>query len=338
MDREAGSRTLAWDLGFALLVGVAVGASPHTSAHRLATKLVGGLLAGAATLGYRRFALRAAPPPVAVFGRTPPALALLLVAAALAFAPTAVELYRLYTDSIWWNGHGFFVPLVAGALAFAILRREVGGPEATSAWGFAPLLLGLAFVVVDAAAHTLILGALGLPLFCIGLSMLTLGARRTRALALPLALLFFLVPLPPSLAPALALPKATAAGAGAILDAVGTQVERQGPVLWLPYGAYGVSNNCSGFSAFYAGLAFALLLGGCSRSWPRSALLLLAVWPLTWLANVARTTVVVALCGRFGVEFLLTPFHGLSGIATFWLVMGGLWLLADTRAVRKAFA
>ena len=55
------------------------------------------------------------------------------------------------------------------------------------------------------------------------------------------------------------------------------------------------------------------------------------------LANILRTSVV--LFGEYqGVAVLTSPLHGLSGIAAFWMVMGGVLALADWTALREAFA
>jgi exosortase len=332
------SRATRRNLALALVVGLAVGASPHTSAHRILPSAVGGALAAAAAFVWRQRSGRGERPPVLRLGRRSWLLAALLLVSGLAFAPTLTHLLRIYTHSIWWNGHGLFVPLVMASLAAAILRREGPGEESASPWGLALLALALGLAVVDAGPQSVVLGVLGLVLFPVALSLLVLGPRRTRALALPLALGSFLLPLPTSVASFVALPEATAVGVGAVFETLGVPVSRSHAVLWLPSQTFGVSDNCSGFSALYAGLGFALLLAGCGRSPARAVLLLLALWPLTWLANVARTSVVLAVCERFGIGFLDTALHGLSGIAAFWLVMLGLWLLSDRGAVRRAFA
>jgi exosortase len=330
------SRATVGDLGLALLIGAAVGAGPHTSAHRLIPSVLGGVLAAALTLVLRIRARRSRLPRAALLEPPSLLLVLLLFGAALVFAPTVVDLFPIYTDSIWRNGHGLFVPLVMGARAWATLRREPSTGEESSPWGLAPLALGLGLAVVDSAVHTVYLGTLGIIVFLVGLSLLLLGARRTRALALPLALGLLLLPLSTSLAQALHLPEATAAGVELALEAFGTPVERDQRVLWMPQFVYGVSDNCSGFSSFYAGLGAAVVLGYYGGSRLRAALLLLAVWPLAWLTNVARLLVVIEICERHGIALLHTPIHGLSGIVAFWAVPAGLWLLADRRAIREA--
>ncbi len=332
------------NLCVAILVGLVMGLSPHTSGSRLVPSIAGGLLAGAAVFAYRvrasRRAVRAGQSAVPARPvRRPPALVwATLLASAVVFAPIAAQLFDRYTGSIWKNGHGLFVPLIMGSLALAILRRDTTGDADASAWGFVPVALGLALVVVDGAVQTLYLATLGLVVFIPGLCLLLLGARRTRALAFPLLLGVFLLPLPTSLGTPLQLPTATAAGVATLFENLGVPVLRRGAVLDMPGAVYVVSANCSGFSAFYAGIGAALVLGFLGRSRLRAGMLLLAVWPLTWLANVLRSAILVALCEARGIGFADTPFHGLSGIVAFWLVMLGLLLLADRRHLRRALS
>ena len=41
-----------------------------------------------------------------------------LIGFALVFGPTVVWLWHRWTISIWYNGHGMFVPLVVAYLAY----------------------------------------------------------------------------------------------------------------------------------------------------------------------------------------------------------------------------
>jgi exosortase len=334
--RSERARRLRIDLVVAASVGLAFGLSPLTSADRLLPSIVGGCLAAAAVFAVRARGARPAPTG-AVEVRVPPLAWALALALAVAFAPTAAGLYRWYTDSVWQNGHGFFVPILMVLLAVPILRRDASQPG-SSAWGWLPFAGGLVLVVLDSGVVTFHLGVLGLVLVLVGASLLLLGARRTRALALPLALGLFLLPLPTSLTGWLHLPLATAAATETLLEWVGLPVLRFGTVLSMPASVFGVTVRCSGFSAVYAGLGLALVLGACGRSRLRAAWLLVSVWPLVWAANSLRSAVLMYVCEKRGLDMLHTPLHGLSGIAAFLAVMLALYLMSDRRAVREALA
>lgn len=216
---------------------------------------------------------------------------------------------------------------------------KVAPADATSAesspWGWPLALGGVALAVLDSGANTLHLATVGLALFLTGFSLLALGARRTRALAVPLGLCLFLLPLPTSLGEPLGLRAGSAMGTAWVLKSLGVPVFRDGYALTLPNGSFTFSANCSGFSAFYAGLALALLLGACTASRWRRLLLLLAPWPLALAANSVRAAALIGAEPVVGRDLVDTAVHGLSGIGAFWMVMGGLVLFADRRAVRE---
>ena len=331
----------AADVAVALLVGVLFAISPLTSGgRRLLPSLLGGGIAGIGFFLLRRMARRPGPPravsPSAARDRA--GVALLAALAALTAAPAFVELYPWYTESVWRNGHGLFVPLLAFGLARVALREDADAAAEGSAWGFAALVPGLALVVLDAGIHTLHLGVVGLTLVAAGASLLLLGVRKTRRLALPIALLLFLLPLPESLARYTGLVTATAAGTQQLLYAFGMPAVRSAASVILPNESYEISYRCSAFAALYAGTAAALALGWLTGSWVRTAALLLSVWPLAWLANVLRCAALIVFCEWRHVSPEVTQVHGMSGIGAFLLVLAALVPLAGSRAVRRLLA
>jgi exosortase len=327
------------DLAFPTLVGVMLAVSPLTGRTRILPSLaLGAAGTGVLLLARMRRGPRPADAPTGpTLARPSLPVAGVLLLAALLFAPTLYWLYQAFTESVWRNGHGLFVPLFMVLLARSTLRRDPGTTEESSAWGFAWLVPAVSLAVIDAGVDSKYLSVLGLVLALPGLSLLWLGARRTRALALPLALGVFLFPLPTLLEDGVGLRYATAAVAKPILEVM------RAPVTWhqthvrLPESGFSVSDNCSGFAALIASFAFAALLAATSRSRVRGALLLLAVYPAVALMNGFRLVALVWLALRYGLQVLIvTPLHGLSGIVVFAVVLGGLWLCADRVAFRRA--
>jgi exosortase len=330
------------DLAFAALAGAMVALSPLSGRTRLHVSLAFGAIAAGAVLVAR---MRRGPPPAdaptgPTFARPSLPVAGVLGISAILFAPTVAWLFEAFTESVWRNGHGLFVPLFMILLARHVLRRDTQRGEESSAWGFAWLVPALVLVVADEGIGSLYLSAIGLVLALPGLSLLVLGARRTRALAVPLALGVFLVPLPNLLEDMVGLSLATVEIAKPILQWLGA------PVVWhqtfarMPNGGISVSENCSGFAALTASFAFAALLGATARSRVRGALLVLAVYPAVALANGLRAAALIVLSLRLGAETVMvtSPLHGLSGIGVFVLVFGGLWLCADRAAFRRAIS
>ena len=221
-------------------------------------------------------------------------------------------------------------------LARSTLRRDRSEAAEASAWGFALLVPALALVVLDAGLRSRTLSAVGLVLALPGLSLLLFGARRTRLLALPLALGIFLVPLPMGLEDPLRLATAGAALAEPIAGSLGVQAYRQQNVFRLSTGWLGVGGNCSGVSALHAAAALSVLLACTARSRTRRLLLLVLPLPIVLLVNAVRLAGLVVVCDHRGMGVLQMPLHGLSGIAVVWLMVGSAWLLADRPALREA--
>ena len=332
------------NLALSMTVGLAFGLSPLTSSHRVLPSIVGGCVAGCLFLAWRHWrAGRDASigDPQLERASIPRLTWLILALTAVIFVPLAFHLYPYYTHSIWRNGHGLIVPLVIVSLAAGILRSgrtDTDETDEASAWGFLPLLIGLSLVILDLGIQTLHVSVLGLMFFLPGLSLLLLGVPRTKRLVVPFALCAFLLPLPTSLANTLQLPTATAAGVEWMTEWFGIPVVREGRLLELPDTSFGVSANCSGFSALYASVALVLVLGSASRSLPRTGLLLLSVWPITVLANTLRTSALIFICYEKGIGFLDTPLHGISGIIAFGAVIAAVGLLAGPRALKEVMA
>jgi exosortase len=256
------------------------------------------------------------------------------IALLAALAPTLVWLYGQFTESVWRNQHGLFVPFFMVLAGLSVLRRDPHPErEESSAWGFAFLVPAALLLVADAGMGSRFLSAAGLALLPPGLALLLLGARRARALAVPLALGVFLIPTPEHLGDPLGVTWMSAVGSEWLTRALGIPVERLGTMLTVNGHPFEVSQNCGGLATLHAATAFAVMLAalGARR---RIAPLLLAVYPLTVAANAVRCCGLM-VATSYSPRLLDTPLHGLSGLAVFWSVVGALWCLADRRAVRE---
>ncbi len=99
--------------------------------------------------------------------------------------------------------------------------------------------------------------------------------------------------------------------------------------LFLPNGTLSVVEECSGWSALFAGGTIALVLAYLSSSWRRRVLLLAVTVPLAVASNVLRITILALLSERYGYEILKTPVHVLSGYFTFVLTLVLIMLFAE---------
>jgi exosortase len=331
-------------VALAALTGLVVGISPFMP-QEWAVKLAGGLLAAGAVLAWR---LWWSPPeetaePEPPFGvpasAVPASVWVTLGVIGAFFVPTAAFFYDSWTGNIWENGHGIFMPFLMFFLARSALRDDPHPerPEG-SALGLLLAVPALLLAVADFAIRTQYLAAISFVLILPGLSLLLLGVRRTRLLAMPLLLAVFMIPIPNFMGTHLFLKTWTARMVEPMIRAVGIPVLREDTILLLPSETFVVADACSGFSTLYAAVGLSLILARYSRSNLRRVVLLLAAWPLALLCNTLRVFLLVVAANTFGTELLQTFFHGASGVATFWLVLLALFALADRERLRAAFA
>ncbi len=334
--------TTKGDLRWTFFVGALFAISPLTGANRWLPSIVGGVLIGGIFFALRHW-LRGrdgtvAPSSDRLFSvaLSPLAVAALLSLTLIVFLPTLAGLYFEYTDMVWRNGHGLFVPLAIFLLARDRLRRSSVEGEDSSGWGMPLLFLGALLALLDAGLHSVTLGAIGIIVALPGLSLLLFGTTRTREIAGPLALSVFLIPLPADLPDPLALISTTTAIMEQYLHLLKVPVLRHQTAFKLPAGVFGVTANCSGIATFYAAMFFAVVLAMTTPSWPRRIAILVSPWFVTVFFNGIRGTVLVALCSRFGMEVLHSPIHGLTGVATIWSVLLVVFLFADRRKLLGA--
>lgn len=333
------------DIAMALGVAVFVAVSPFTPDDLLPSIALGGL-AGVFMLVYRT-RIRGETSDVYWDGRrkvealrisdVAPAVWIALILFAVIYTPTVMWMYKKWTMSVWQNNHGMFIPVLMVLLGRSVLRRYDGIEDDSSPWGFAFLALGLLLVVLDSAAQTKYLAAVGFVVCLPGLSLLLLGVERTKALRLVLMLGIFMIPVPYTLSNHLFLRNTTAAGTMPLLHALGIPASQDFSVINLPDTVFIVSEACSGFATMYSALALTVFLLCYCASPVRRTLLVLSFIPLALAANVIRVLTLVLL-GHWGSLSLLdTALHEASGVASFAVIIVVLFILADRQTLRNAF-
>jgi exosortase len=338
--RQEPLRTFA----LAALAGLLVGISPFMP-QEWVVKVAGGLAAAGAVLVWRLWwsppepAEEAAEPSGVPIGSISPGVWLSLALVLILFAPTLLFFYDGWTGNIWENGHGIFMPFLMFYLARSALRHDAH-PERdeSSPLGLLLVVPSLLLAAADHSLRTQYLGAIAFVLMLPGLSLLLLGVRRTRLLAMPLLLGIFMIPIPNVMATHLYLKTWTAQLVEPMIRFVGIPVLREDTLLVLPTETFMVADACSGFSTLYAAVGLSLILARYSASNWRRLFLLVAAWPLALLCNTLRVFLLVIASHLFGSGLLDTAFHGASGVATFWLVLVVLFMAADRESLRAALA
>jgi exosortase len=255
---------------------------------------------------------------------------------ALAFAPTAAWLFDRWTVSIWYNGHGIFIPFIVAYLVRDHFLRDPLRDEQSSPLGFLFLAAGLGMLAMDSVLRTHLLGAAGLIVCLPGIALLLLGTRRTKSLVFPLILTLFMLPIPqgPIRALYLVLREISAFGSAHLVQVLGIPVLRDQTTLYLPSVTVEVADACSGFSTLYAAVTLGLILAFLSQSAQRRALLLTSAVVLAIVCNVIRVAILTLIVHAYGVDPLKTPLHEVSGMITFSIVLVGLFMIAERPSLR----
>ncbi len=245
----------------------------------------------------------------------------------VSYGPVLIRLVRQ-----WENdedmGHGFFVPVIAGYIAWQ-KRDELFALQGKHSY------LGLAIVIF--AAVQLWVGTLGAELFLartafieavVGSVLFLGGWQALRVLRFPLLLLCFMVPIPAVIYNQITFPLQIFASqvASATLELIGIPVLRDGNVLELPSQKLSVVEACSGIRSLLS-LSFLSLVYGYffeSRGIIRAALLFLTI-PIAIVANAGRVTLAGVL-SEYNPELARGFMHTAQGWVIFMVALVALVL------------
>ena len=266
------------------------------------------------------------------------AAVLLLAELVVLYAPTVAWLFDRWTISVWHHAHGLLITPLVGYFAYQELMPLSSLPRSSSAWGFAFLVPALLLHAIDAGMHTQLLSAVALIMALPGLSLLFLGAARTRAIAFPLLFLTFSLPIPLAFTEQIhwQLRLIATAGTSTIVPWFGVPIFVEGTTLHMANGALEVADACSGFSTLYAAVAVAALTAYSAATPRRRAAVLFSAVPLAIGANLIRVVALVLLVVWYGEKILDTFVHPLSGMLTFALALPIIfWLGGDGRKASK---
>jgi len=227
-----------------------------------------------------------------------------------------------------WNsdadmGHGFFVPVIAGFIAWQKRDQIAGKLPKPNWWGLAIMLW---------AGFQLYIGTIGAELFTsrtsfvisvIGAVLLLGGTEYLKIFSFPLFLLFFMIPIPAVIYNQLTFPLQLLASraAEATIDLLQIPVIREGNVLILPQQTLNVVEACSGIRSLLT-LTFLSLVYGYffeKRTWVRVVLFLSTI-PIAITANAGRVAF-TGVVSQFKPELAEGWFHEAQGWVIFMIAL-----------------
>lgn len=230
-------------------------------------------------------------------------------------------------------GHGFFVPVVAGYIAWQRRDELMALTLRPSRWGWLILIWGALQAYIGTLGAELFLQRTAYLLTLVGILMALGGKPLLKALTFPMVLLCFMVPLPTMVYNEITFPLQLLASrvAEVVLGWLSIPVLRDGNVLELASQRLSVAEACSGIrsllSLSFLSLVYAYFFD--SKVWMRWVLLLLTI-PIAILVNSARVTMTGVL-SEVNPELAKGLFHEVEGWLVFVLAL--ILLFATHKAV-----
>ncbi len=246
----------------------------------------------------------------------------------LAYFPVIVGLVK------HWNldddmGHAFFVPLVAGYVAWDN-RNELSKLKAKpSVVGLFLILWGIVQLYIGSLGAEFFLQRSALLISLVGVVLATGGWQFLRALAFPLTLLIFMIPIPSVVYNRITFPLQLFASSVAenVLLLIGIPVLRDGNILELASQKLSVVEACSGIRSLLSLTFLSLVYAYFFDKRPRMRLyMLLATIPIAIIANAGRVTV-TGILSEINPELARGVFHEMEGWVVF-LIAGVLLAMA----------
>ncbi|PWU12270.1 MAG: exosortase [Terriglobia bacterium] len=244
------------------------------------------------------------------------------------YAPILARLVRQW-DHDPDMSHGFFVPFIT---AFLIWRRrdELAALKTRpNWWGLLVVLYGTAQLYVATLGAELFLARTAFVITVFGAVWMLGGTLMVRRLFFPLALLFFMIPIPAVIYNRITFPLQFLAShlAGDALAFLGLPVLREGNILELPNQRLSVVEACSGIRSLLTLTYLSLVYGHFfeKNHWIRAALFVSTV-PIAILANASRVTV-TGLITEWKPEWAEGFFHTAQGWVIFMVSLFSLIVL-----------
>jgi exosortase len=225
-------------------------------------------------------------------------------------------------------GHGFFVPVVSGVIAWQRRQDLAAVKLVPSYWGLALVILGAVQMMLGTLGAQIFIARTAFLVSLVGAVWFLGGTRALKILAFPLFLLLFMFPIPAIIYAQITLPLQLFASSVAetVLNLIGIPVLRDGNVLELASQRLSVVEACSGIRSLLTLSYLALVYGYFfdKKVWMRW-LLLAATIPIAIAANASRVTL-TGILSEWRTDLAHGFFHTLEGWVLF-VVAGALLLL-----------
>jgi exosortase B len=263
-----------------------------------------------------------------------------------AWWPVILGLLVLYVPTYWtlahglWNeddhAHGPIVLIVSLFLVWQSRDVFLTSPEnrpggVQAALGWALLVVGLLAYALGRSQGILLFEVGSQMPVVIGALLITFGFRSVRALWFALFFLLFIIPLPGFIVDTATGPlkQYISVITEQVLYAAGYPIARSGVTLTVgPYQLL-VADACSGLHSMFSlsamGLLYLYLMQRTSTA--RNLIIMGAILPIAFAANIVRVMVLILVTYHMGDEAGQGFLHGFAGIMLFVIGLLGLFIL-----------
>jgi exosortase len=246
----------------------------------------------------------------------------------LCYAPI---LYRLIVQ--WATdedmGYGFFVPVVAGFIAWQRRHQLMAIPRETNNWGLVLVVFAALQSIAATLGAELFTARMAFVIALFGVVLYLGGKAWVKALLFPLVLLLFMVPIPQILYARLTMSLQMLASelGETLIGWMGIPVFRTGNILELPSQSLDVVDACSGIRSLMSLTFLSLIYAYFSdkRIWMRWVLLIATI-PIAILANGARVAI-TGLMSQINTDLAKGAYHEMEGYIVFIVALGALVVL-----------
>lgn len=276
---------------------------------------------------------------------SPPVVFRPSIAACLAVPVAAALLYTVFhvgVDHLLYSWHtreeysyGPMIPFIVGFLVWQRKDRLERLAVAGSWWGAALVAAGAALGSIGQLSWSPLIVNYGLLLALWGLALAYLGGAGFRIVAVPLAMLALMVPLPEFVLLHISqeLQLLSSRIGVALIRACDVSVYLEGNVIDLGAMKLQVVEACSGLRYLFALMTLSLIAAYFFKGalWKRAVIFLSSV-PITVLMNSLRIAIVGVTVEHFGREAAEGVLHDFEGVVVFLgcvlLLIAQMWLLA----------
>jgi exosortase len=223
-------------------------------------------------------------------------------------------------------GHGFFVPVVAGFIAWQRRRTLLSIPRQPNGWGLALVVFAGFQALAASLGAELFTARLAFVIALFGVILYLGGKAWVKELSLPLLLMLFMIPIPQIIYARLTLRLQMLASelGETLIGWMGIPVIRTGNLLELPSQTLDIVDACSGIRSLVSLLFLSQVYAYFTekRIWMRWALLVATV-PIAIAANAIRVAT-TGLLSEVNTKLAQGAYHEMEGYIVFAVALVAL--------------